>query len=83
MARRVTVKTLKNLLKKNGLKTAGTKATLTRRAKKARLVVDRVSTTVKKAADTAKSVLGVGEAMVQAPLKIMNKALKSSKGGRR
>jgi hypothetical protein len=35
----VTVKTLKRVLKKNGLKTTGKKATLTRRAKKAHLKV--------------------------------------------
>jgi hypothetical protein len=37
--RSVTVKTLKRVLKKNGLKTTGKKATLTRRAKKAHLKV--------------------------------------------
>lgn len=37
--RGVTVKTLKRVLKKNGLKTTGKKATLTRRAKKAHLKV--------------------------------------------
>ena len=63
--------------------TAGKKATLTRRDKKARLVVDRASSTVKKAADTVTSVVRVGEAVVQAPLKVLNSALKSSKGGRR
>lgn len=36
--RGVTVKTLKRVLKKNGLKTSGKKATLTRRARKARLI---------------------------------------------
>ena len=36
--RGVPVKTLKKLLKKAGLKTSGKKATLTRRAKKARLM---------------------------------------------
>ena len=35
--RGVTVKALKAVLKKNGLKTTGKKATLTRRVKKARL----------------------------------------------
>lgn len=37
--RGVPVKTLKKLLKKAGLKTSGKKATLTRRAKKAKLVM--------------------------------------------
>jgi hypothetical protein len=36
--RGATVKTLKRILKKNGLKTTGKKATLTRRVKKARLM---------------------------------------------
>jgi hypothetical protein len=36
--RGVTVKALKRVLKTNGLKTTGKKATLTRRAKKARLI---------------------------------------------
>lgn len=34
----VSVKTLKRVLKKNGLKVSGKKAALTRRAKKARLI---------------------------------------------
>ena len=39
MARRgISAKTLKKMLKKKGLKTTGKKATLTRRAKKARLI---------------------------------------------
>lgn len=37
--RGVTTKTLKRMLKKNGLKTTGRKAALTRRAKKAHLTV--------------------------------------------
>ena len=36
--RSVTLKALKRVLKKNGLKTTGKKATLTRRAKKAKLL---------------------------------------------
>ena len=68
--RGVTVKTLKRILKRNGLKTTGKKATLTRRAKKARLmsggevkqVVEGLGTAVKGVAkipgDVAKGVIG-------------------------
>lgn len=91
--RGVTVKKLKQVLKKAGLKTTGKKATLTRRAKKARLMggqlskaVSRASETAKEAigavGDTAKGVVGVGEAVVQAPIKGVRAAL-NAEGGRR
>jgi hypothetical protein len=46
----VTVKTLKRVLKKAGLKTSGKKATLTRRAKKARLMGGGIMDSIKEAA---------------------------------
>lgn len=46
----VTVKALKRVLKKNGLKTTGKKATLTRRAKKARLMGGGIMDTLKEKA---------------------------------
>ena len=52
--RGVPVKTLKKLLKKAGLKTSGKKATLTRRAKKARLMkggIDGMQSSADKALD--------------------------------
>jgi hypothetical protein len=81
--RGVTVKALKTVLKKNGMKTTGKKATLTRRVKKARLMGGQLTTAVKKAAETAKGVVGVGEALVRAPIKGVKAALNSGKGGRR
>jgi hypothetical protein len=46
----VTVKTLKRVLKKAGLKTTGKKTTLTRRAKKARLMGGGIMDSIKEAA---------------------------------
>lgn len=76
----VTVKTLKRVLKKNGLKTTGKKATLTRRAKKARLMGGQLSTAVGEAEKTAKGAVGTAAALVKAPLEAAKAALK---GGRR
>jgi hypothetical protein len=77
----VTVKALKRALKKVGLKTTGKKATLTRRAKKARLMGGQASealkgvrTTVKGVGETAKGVVGAPFAATEAVL---------GKGGRR
>jgi len=63
-----TVKTLKKVLKRAGLKTTGKKATLTRRAKKARLMGGQLSKAVEKAGESA-------EALVQAPIKGVKAAL--------
>lgn len=71
----VTVKTLKTVLKRAGLKTTGKKATLTRRAKKARLMGGQLSAAVERAGQTVKSAVGVGEALVQAPIKGVKAAL--------
>ena len=73
----VSVKTLKRVLKKAGLKTTGRKAALTRRAKKAHLVLKggQLSEAVKRAGDTVRGAVGVGEALVQAPLKGVKAAL--------
>ena len=79
----VTVKALKSVLKKNGMKTTGKKATLTRRVKKARLMGGQLTAAVEEAAKTAKGVVDVGEALVKAPIKGVKAALNSSKGGRR
>jgi len=72
----VTVKKLKSALKKAGLKTTGRKATLRRRVNKAHLKVGgQLTTAVSKAADTARGVVGVGEALVKAPIKGVKAAL--------
>lgn len=72
----VTVKSLKRVLKSAGLKTTGRKAALTRRAKKAHLKVGgQLTTAVSKAAETAKGVVGVGEALIKAPLKGVKAAI--------
>jgi ribosomal protein L6P/L9E len=74
--RGATVKTLKRVLKRAGLKTTGRKAALTRRAKKAHLKIGgQLTTAVSKAADTARGVVGVGEALVKAPIKGVKAAL--------
>ena len=74
--RGATVKTLKQVLKRAGLKTTGRKATLTRRVKKAHLKVGgQLTTAVSKAAETARGVVGVGEALVKAPLKGVKAAI--------
>jgi ribosomal protein L6P/L9E len=74
--RGATVKTLKRVLKRAGLKTTGRKATLTRRVKKAHLKVGgQLSTAVSKAAETAKGAVGVGEALIKAPLKGVKAAI--------
>jgi hypothetical protein len=73
--RGVTVKALKKALKRAGLKTTGKKAALTRRAKKARLIGGQLSEALKKAGETAKGFVGVGEALVKAPLKGVQAAL--------
>lgn len=89
----VTVKTLKTVLKRAGLKTTGKKATLTRRAKKARLMGGQLGEAVTKAAETAKGavgaigetakgVIGVGEAVVKTPIAAAKAALNEKKGGR-
>ena len=73
---RVTVKAMKSALKKAGLKTTGKKATLTRRVKKAHLKVGgQLTTAVSKAAETAKGVVGVGEALIKAPIKGVKAAI--------
>jgi hypothetical protein len=89
----VTVKTLKSALKKAGLKTTGKKATLTRRAKKAKLMGGQISKVVEEAAktakgavgalgETAKGVVGVTEAAVKTPLAAAKAALNDKTGGR-
>jgi hypothetical protein len=80
--RGVTVKALKRVLKKAGLKTSGKKSTLTRRAKKARLMGGQLSEAVSRASDVAKGVVGVAESAVQAPIKGVRAAL-DGKGRRR
>ena len=80
--RGVTVKALKRVLKKAGLKTTGKKSTLTRRAKKARLMGGQLSEAVSRASDVAKGVVGVAESAVQAPIKGVKAAL-DGKGRRR
>lgn len=91
--RSVTVKALKRALKSAGLKTTGKKATLTRRAKKAKLMGGQLSEAISRASETAKGAIGaigetakgavgVGEAVVQAPIKGVKAAL-NSEGGRR
>lgn len=77
-----TVKTLKRVLKKAGLKTTGRKAALTRRAKKAHLMVGGTPSLTKaaeKAAETAKSAVETATEVVKTPLQ----AAKSALGGRR
>ena len=80
--RGVTVKALKRVLKKAGLKTSGKKSTLTRRAKKARLMGGQLSEVVSRASDVAKGVVGVAESAVQAPIRGVKAAL-DGKGRRR
>ena len=69
----MTVKTLKRILKKNGLKTSGKKATLTRRAKNARLM---------KGGQVTKVVSGLGEA-TKGVANIPGDVAKGVIGGRR
>ncbi len=57
--RGVTVKVLKSALKKAGLKTTGKKATLTRRAKKARLMGGQLTTAVKEIAKIPEKAIGI------------------------
>lgn len=92
--RSVTVKTLKRVLKQHGLKTTGKKAALTRRAKKARLMGGQLSKVLSRAketassavegiGETAKGVVGVGEAALQTPIKGVKAALNADGGRRR
>lgn len=57
--RGVTVKSLKMFLKKAGLKTTGKKATLTRRAKKARLMGGQLTTAVTEVAKIPEKAIGI------------------------
>lgn len=57
--RGVTVKALKRALKSAGLKTTGKKATLTRRAKKARLMGGQLTVAAKEVAKIPEKVIGV------------------------
>jgi hypothetical protein len=79
--RSVTVKALKRALKSAGLKTTGKKATLTRRAKKARLMGGQVAEALKGVKATAKGVGEVAKGVVGAPFAATEAAL--GKGGRR
>lgn len=57
--RGVTVKVLKKVLKRAGLKTTGKKATLTRRAKKARLMGGQLTKVVTEVAKVPERAIGV------------------------
>ena len=88
--RGVTVKVLKTVLKRAGLKTTGKKATLTRRAKKARLMggqLTKVVTEVAKVPEkaigiTTEAVSDVGKAATSTT-KGLRKAVVGNNGGRR
>lgn len=73
------VKHLKRMLKKAGLKTTGKKAALTRRAKKAGLKGGQVTTAVGLAAKTAKGtvrgVIDIGKAVVEIPVRALRAAI--------
>ncbi len=79
----VTVKTLKTVLKRAGLKTTGKKATLTRRAKKAKLMGGQISTAVEEAGKTAESAVRTTKALFQTPLAAAKAALDGEKKGGR
>jgi hypothetical protein len=62
--RGVTVKALKRVLKQHGMKTTGKKATLTRRAKKARLMGGQLTELATEVAKVPEKAIGVtGEAV--------------------
>ena len=65
----VTVKALKRVLKKAGMKTTGKKATLTRRAKKAHLMGGQLTKAIKEVGKMGYSAVGTAEALAQAPIK--------------
>ena len=73
------VKHLRRVLKKAGLKTTGRKAALTRRLRKAGLKGGQLTEVIKRAADTAKEatsgVIGVGEAALKVPGKAVKAAI--------
>jgi hypothetical protein len=81
----MTVKQIKKTLKKNGLKTTGTRRALLGRMRKAHLKGGQLSTAIEEAGKTAKGVVGVGKALVNAPIEGVKAALngKGRRGGSR
>ena len=79
------VKTLKRVLKKAGLKTTGRKAALTRRPKQAGLKGGQLSKvvglTAKTAKGTVRGVVDIGKAVVQIPISALRAALNGSRRG--
>lgn len=73
------VKTLKRMLKKKGLKTTGKKAALTRRAKQAGLkggqLSKAVGLTAKTAKGTVRGVIDIGKAVVEIPISALRAAV--------
>ena len=73
------VKHLKTMLKKNGLKTTGRKAALTRRAKKAGLkggqLSKAVGLTAKTAKGTVRGVIDIGKAVIEIPIGALRAAI--------
>ena len=78
------VKQLRRVLKKAGLKTTGRKAALTRRLRKAGLKGGQLTEVIKRVASTAKKatsgVIGVGEAALKTPVVAASTAL--GRGGK-
>ena len=81
------VKQLRRVLKKAGLKTTGRKAALTRRLRKAGLKGGQLTDVIERAASTAKKatsgVIGVGEAALKAPVAAASTALGRGRKTRR
>lgn len=80
----VTVKALKRVLKKAGLKTTGRKATLTRRAKKAHLIkggAPGLRSALEKAKETGVSAVGTLAEVAKTPVEAVSAAI--GKGRRR
>lgn len=88
--RGVTVKALKTVLKRAGLKTTGKKATLTRRAKKARLMGGQLTKAVTEVAKVPEKAIGITTEAVtevgkaaEETTKGLRKAVVGNNGGRR
>lgn len=79
----VSVKTLKKMLKKAGLKQTGKKATLTRRAKKARLMGGTVTGALEEAKKTGQAAVGTLAEVANIPVKGVKAALNGKgRGGK-
>jgi hypothetical protein len=88
--RKVTVKSLKAVLKRAGLKSTGKKATLTRRAKKARLMGGQLTKAVTEVAKVPEKAIGITTTTIsdigkaaEKTTQGVRKAVVGNNGGRR